>query len=69
METTLTAGYKTNTDTSNGFGYIISSLAFAYKLEDSGQLVLATKLMSHITFGDDFEFYHEANIVSDNGLR
>ena len=69
MEADLTTGYKTNLDDSKGFGYLIPSLAFDYKLTVSGQLVLATKVKGHITFGDDFEFYQAANIGADNGLR
>ncbi len=69
MEADLTTGYKTNLQDSEGFGYLIPSLAFDYKLSASGQLVLATKVKGHITFGDDFEFYQAASIGADNGLR
>ncbi len=65
----LQAGYKNNTRTTSGFGYVIPELGFNYKLIPSGQLVLATKLKGHINFGDDFEFYQGANIGANNGLR
>ena len=69
METNLQVGYKSNIDNSEGFGYIIPSLAFDYKLTASGQLVLATKLAGHINLGDDFLFYQAANLGANNGLR
>lgn len=69
MEFSLQAGYKTNIDESNSFGYFIPSLGIDYKLIPSGQLVLATKAKGHINFGDDFEFYQAASIGANNGLR
>jgi len=69
METNLQVGYKSNVDNSDGFGYIIPSLAFDYKLTANGQLVLATKLAGHINLGDDFLFYQAANLGANNGLR
>ena len=60
METNIQVGYKSNIEESNGFGYIIPSLAFDYKLNSSGQLVLATKFSGHVNFGDNFEFYQAA---------
>jgi len=54
METNIKVGYKTNIDDSNGFGYIIPSIAFDYKLDSGGQLVLATKVSGHFNLGDDF---------------
>jgi len=69
METNIKVGYKTNIDDSNGFGYIIPSIAFDYKLDSGGQLVLATKVSGHFNLGDDFEFYQAANLGANNGLR
>jgi len=69
MEAVLQTGYKNNLDGSKGFGYIIPSLGFDYKLVSSGQLVLATKTKGHITIGNDFEFYQGANIGGDDELR
>ncbi len=65
----LETGYKNNVSTTKGFGYVISSLAFDYKLIPSGQLVLATKVKGHVTLGDGFEFYQAASLGADNGLR
>jgi len=69
METNIQVGYKSNINDSNGFGYIIPSIAFDYKLVASGQLVLATKLTGHVNVGDDFEFYQAATLGANNGLR
>ena len=69
MEANLQLGYKSNIDESNGFGYIIPSIAFDYRLVPGGQLVLATKLKGHVTLGDDFEFYQAATLGANDGLR
>ena len=65
----LEAGFKQNVSTSNGFTYLIPELAFDYKIVPEGQIVLATKLRSHINFGDNFEFYQAANLGDQTGLR
>lgn len=64
MELSIKGGYK-----SNGFGFLIPSLGFDYKLVSSGQLVLATKFKGNILFGDDFEFYQAASLGANDGLR
>lgn len=69
FQTSLQFGYKTNIDESNGFGYVIPSIGFDYKLDSSGQLVLATKVKAHLTLGDDFEFYQAASLGASDGLR
>jgi len=69
MATSLKAGYKNNVDNSNGFGYIIPSLSFDYRLLPSGRLVLATSWKAHFNIGDDFEFYQAASIGGVDGLR
>jgi len=69
MEFYMQAGYTSNLEASNGYGYFIPSLAFNYKLSSSGQLVLATKLKGHLTLGDDFEFYQAASLGASDGLR
>lgn len=69
IQTSLQVGYKKNIDESKGFGYIIPSLGFDYKLVSSGQLVLATKVKAHLTLGDNFEFYHAASLGASDGLR
>ncbi|WP_296311170.1 metallophosphoesterase [Winogradskyella sp. UBA3174] len=65
----LEAGFKNNLSTSDGFGYIVPELGFNYKLVPEGQVVLATKLRSHINLGDDFEFYQAAVLGDQTGLR
>jgi len=69
FQTLLNTGYKNNTTTTKGFGYIISELGVDYKLVSSGKLVLATNLRGHINFGDGFEFYQGATLGSKTGLR
>ena len=65
----LQTGYKNNVSTTKGFGYLIPEFGIDYKLDSSGQLVLATKLKGHLTLGDGFEFYQGANLGANNGLR
>ena len=67
----ITGGYKTNIDSNadNNFGYIIPELSLDHKLNRRGSLVLATKLAGEVVIGDDFEFYHGAQIGGINGLR
>ena len=69
LQTNLQVGFKSNIDESKSFGYVIPSIGFDYKLEPSGQLVLATKLKGHINLGDDFEFYQGASLGASDGLR
>ncbi len=69
LEFNLTGGYKSYLEETEGFAYLSPSLAFDYKLESSGQLVLATKLKGHFTFGDNFEFYQAASLGASDGLR
>lgn len=69
MMFSVEAGYRNNTNTTKGFGYVIPELAFDYKLVPEGQVVLATKLRSHINLGDDFEFYQAAVLGDQTGLR
>ena len=70
MATTIELGYKKGvSNTDNGFGYIIPSIAFDYKLIPSGKLVLATKVKSHFTIGDNYEFYQAATLGASDGLR
>ncbi len=70
MATSLHLGYKSSTEnTDQGYGYIIPSLSFDYKLIPSGRLVLATKWKAHFNLGDDFEFYQAASIGGFDGLR
>lgn len=70
MATALLVGYKTAfEDGSQGFGYIVPSLSFDYKLIPSGRLVLATKWKAHFNVGEGYEFYQAANIGGLDGLR
>lgn len=65
----VNSGYKNNTETNDGFGYIHPSIGFNFKLTKNEQLVLATHVNSQFILGNDFEFYQSANIGANNGLR
>lgn len=69
FQVALQTGYKNNLSTSKGFGYILPSMGFDYKLIPSGRLVLATHFIGHLTLGNDFEFYQGATLGANNGLR
>jgi len=69
MKTELIVGYTSNLNNDNNFGYLIPSISFDYKLVSSGQIVFATKLKTHFTFGDSYEFYQAATIGGNDGLR
>jgi hypothetical protein len=69
FEVDLEVGYKHNMSRPKGFAYVIPELAINHKLIPSGQVVLATKLMGHINFGDQFEFYQGASLGANSGLR
>lgn len=72
LDVRLAAGYKTNIDNTsaeNSFGYLQPEIGIDHKLTKSGSLVLATKLRAELILGDDFEFYHAAQIGGVNGLR
>ena len=70
MATQLKVGYTSNLENSNNFGYIIPSISFNQKLTSDGKMVLATKLHSHFTIGDGYEFYQAASIGGNGfGLR
>ncbi len=65
----LQGGFRNNTDTSKGFGYIIPEFGIDYKLVPNGQIVLATKLKGHFNLGNNFEFYQGATLGASQGLR
>ncbi|MDP5106441.1 MAG: metallophosphoesterase [Polaribacter sp.] len=69
METELIAGYTSRLDNMGDFGYVIPSISFQHKLVSNGQLVLATKVKSHFTFGNSYQFYQAASIGGNDGLR
>ena len=62
-------GYTNNLKNSNNYSYVIPSLGIDYKLNTSGNLVLATKIKGQINFGNEFEFYQAATLGANNGLR
>lgn len=69
MIAALDLGWKSNLNNNNHFGYITPSLSFAYRLDKSGKLVLATKFKGDIIIGDSYEFYYGTSIGGKNGLR
>ncbi|PQJ76319.1 metallophosphoesterase [Polaribacter glomeratus] len=69
MKTDLIMGYTSSLNNDGDFGYLIPSISFQHKLIPSGQLVFATKLKSHYTFGNSYQFYQAASIGGNDGLR
>ncbi|MDY8134543.1 metallophosphatase [Aquimarina sp. 2201CG5-10] len=72
MDVGITAGYKSNIDggdNENRFAYIEPHIAIDHKLTKNGRLVLATKLGGEAILGDNFEFYHGAQIGGTHSLR
>ncbi len=72
MDVGITAGYKTNIDegdNENRFAYVEPHLAIDHKLIKNGKLVLATKVGGKAILGDDFEFYHGAQLGGVHRLR
>ena len=70
MQTELKVGFTSNLDNSNKFSYLIPSIAFDQKISENGKFVFATKIKSHFTFGDNYEFYQAASIGGNReGLR
>lgn len=70
MITSLELGFKSNIEQTNrNFVYLIPEIGFAHKLEQSGKLVLATRLKGHINFNEDYEFYQAAAIGGVDGPR
>lgn len=68
----LTLGYKANLGAGqpgNHFAYLSPRIALDRKLIKSGAVVLATELAAHLVTGEDFEFYHAAQIGGNQGLR
>ncbi|MEB8328620.1 metallophosphoesterase [Flavobacteriaceae bacterium KMM 6897] len=70
MATSFEVGYKTSVDGQDlGYGYVVPSLSFNYKLIPDGRLVLATKWKAHFNIGNDYEFYQAASIGASDGPR
>ena len=68
----ITAGYKTNIDNSdveNSFGYVRSNIGFDQKLTRRRMLVLATQIGGEAILGNNFEFYHAAQLGGNLNLR
>ncbi|NJB37711.1 ShlB/FhaC/HecB family hemolysin secretion/activation protein [Croceivirga sp. JEA036] len=67
----LRAGYKMNLDNSdNKFGYASFKTAFAHKLLNSGNLVLASEAEVSTNIGaNPYYFYHAQSLGGNNGLR
>ncbi|GAA4272763.1 metallophosphatase [Aquimarina gracilis] len=72
LNTGITAGYKTNIDggdNKNRFAYVEPYFSIDHRLDKTGNLVFATKIGGEVILGDEFEFYHGAQIGGNNGLR
>lgn len=70
FKSSLEIGYKMNFDQNNtAYSYLIPELSFVHKLVPSGKLLLASRIKSHINFGNNFQFYQAASIGGTNGLR
>lgn len=72
LDYSITAGYKSNINggnIDNKFGYVKSHFAIDHKLNKSGSFVFATKLGGEAVLGDDFEFYHGAQLGGNHSLR
>jgi len=70
MKTNIQLGHKTNLDNNDrSYNYIIPEISFNHKIDAQGKWVLATKLKSHINFGNELEFYQAASIGGTDGLR
>lgn len=69
MKTKLIVGYTSSLNNTGDFGYLIPSISFDHRLISNGQLVLATKLKTHHTFGNSYQFYQAASIGGNDGLR
>ena len=66
----VNVGYKANIgDYNNKFAYLKPTLSIDYPLHPSGAAVLATKIGSQMNFGDQYEFYHGANLGGNEDLR
>lgn len=72
LNASIATGYKTEIDgenNTNEFGYAKSFVALDHRLNKSSSLVLATKLGGEVIIGDDFEFYHAAQLGGGHSLR
>ncbi len=72
LNTGITTGYKTNIDggdNENRFAYVEPYIGLAHKISQNGNLVLATKIGGEAILGDNFEFYHGAQLGGNKSLR
>ena len=69
LEFNALLGHTSNLDNKNNFSYATTSLGITHKLIPNGNLVLASKIDGHFTFGNQFEFYQAATIGGNEGLR
>ncbi len=68
----ITAGYKTNIyggTAENSFGYVQPHIGIDHKLSKNGAVVLASQIGGEAILGDNFEFYHAAELGGIFGLR
>lgn len=66
----FTGGFKSNMQLSdNTFGYLALRAEIVQKLIPSGNLVISTNAEYKTNLGNDYFFYHAANIGGNNGLR
>ena len=69
LEANLRAGFTSNVDNSNNFGFLIPQVTFHHRLTANNRVIFNTTSKAHINFGDDFEFYQAASIGGNDGLR
>ncbi|MBP2831011.1 hypothetical protein J8281_02325 [Aquimarina sp. U1-2] len=66
----LSGGWRTNLDDSdNNFAFVEGALGIDQKLIRSEHLVLSTTIGGRANFGNNFFFYHAAQLGQNNGLR
>ncbi len=65
----LTGGYTFNLDENRNFGYLVPELRVTSRVDESGIMVLATKIKGHLNFKEAYEFYQAASIGALDGLR
>lgn len=72
MDAGVNIGYKTNIDggtNDNRFGYIKPHVSIVHKVTKDEKLVFATKIAGEAILGDNFEFYHAAQLGGNKSLR
>lgn len=70
MTVNLNTGWKTNLENKEEHHFFINpAISFDYKLNSSGNVILASKLKGDIIIGDNLAFYNAASIGGNDGLR